>query len=776
MKRKFVVIMGFWALFGIAQQSAAQADYALLGARIQQFAEQKQLPALSLQIVDENGPVWSAGFDNRPDTAEVTVDANTVYRVGSISKLFTDIALMQLVEEGIVELSAPVSRYLPSFAPQNPFESEVTVEALMSHRSGLVREPPLGNYFDDSEPSIKAVVDSLNATELVYEPGTRVQYSNAAVTVVGRIVEVLRGKPFHQVIERQLLQPLGMEGSFEQSSALNARMPVGYMRPYHDQPSPAVNFTLGISPAGNLYTSMNSLGKLARALLRSGRGENGTILKPETLELMWTPAGDIQSARNRQFGIGFILEDFAGELSAGHGGAVYGFSSQLKILPASKLAVVVATNLDFANGAVNRIADYALRYALAMQGGDSVPEFEISRPIDKALGSSLEGEFQNADGQRVSVKARHGKLYLERVDGFALELMQSRQGVIVDDLMAFDDSVRVSPETIQLSGSVYERIQPGKPEFDIGGLEEFLGEYGRDHNVLYISEKQGKLHALIEWGAEYPLEMVDEDMFQFPDYGLYPHETIRFHRSPGEGDVVAADLEGVVFRRREEIGVSEGVYRITPLRPVGELVAESLLATPPREEGDFLESDLVDITKHVDNLKLDIRYASDNNFLGTPVYSKPGAFLQRNAAESLGLISRRLEKLGYGLLVHDAYRPWYITRVFWEATPEDRRIFVANPAEGSRHNRGCAVDLTLYDLETGKPIEMVGVYDEMSERSYPHYPGGSSLQRWHRDLLIQEMERGGFTVYDYEWWHFDFNGWQRYPIANKTFEDLESVE
>ena len=159
-KRKFVVIMGFWALFGIAQQSAAQADYALLGARIQQFAEQKQLPALSLQIVDENGPVWSAGFDNRPDTAEVTVDANTVYRVGSISKLFTDIALMQLVEEGIVELSAPVSRYLPSFAPQNPFESEVTVEALMSHRSGLVREPPLGNYFDDSEPSIKAVVDS----------------------------------------------------------------------------------------------------------------------------------------------------------------------------------------------------------------------------------------------------------------------------------------------------------------------------------------------------------------------------------------------------------------------------------------------------------------------------------------------------------------------------------------------------------------------------------------------------------------------------------------
>src|SRR6266550_1736310 len=113
--------------------------------------------------------------------------------------------------------------------------------------------------------------------------------------------------------------------------------------------------------------------------------------------------------------------------------------------------------------------------------------------------------------------------------------------------------------------------------------------------------------------------------------------------------------------------------------------------------------------------------------------------------------------------------------IFWDATPEDKRIFVANPAEGSRHNRGCAVDLTLYGLKTGAPIEMTGVYDEMSERSYPFYPGGTSLQRWHRDLLRHAMEAEGFDVYEFEWWHFDYKDWSRYPILNLTFDKLGSA-
>ena len=114
------------------------------------------------------------------------------------------------------------------------------------------------------------------------------------------------------------------------------------------------------------------------------------------------------------------------------------------------------------------------------------------------------------------------------------------------------------------------------------------------------------------------------------------------------------------------------------------------------------------------------------------------------------------------MLIHDAYRPWYVTKVFWDATPDDKKVFVANPANGSRHNRGCAVDLTLYDLKTRKPVEMVSTYDETTARAYPDYPGGTSLQRWHRKLLRDAMEAEGFTVYEAEWWHFDYKDWKSY--------------
>ena len=115
---------------------------------------------------------------------------------------------------------------------------------------------------------------------------------------------------------------------------------------------------------------------------------------------------------------------------------------------------------------------------------------------------------------------------------------------------------------------------------------------------------------------------------------------------------------------------------------------------------------------------------------------------------------------------------WYVTKMFWEATPDAQRIFVADPSQGSRHNRGCAVDLTLYDLKTKKPIVMVGGYDEFSDRSFPHYLGGTSLQRWHREVLRQAMEQQGFKVYEFEWWHFDYRDWKKYPIQNVTFEKL----
>ena len=298
-----------------------------------------------------------------------------------------------------------------------------------------------------------------------------------------------------------------------------------------------------------------------------------------------------------------------------------------------------------------------------------------------------------------------------------------------------------------------------------------VGEYGFDHNVLYINERFGKLHALIEWGMQYPLIDLGDGKFRFPPYGLYPNEQLDFARN-SFGNAESASLNGIDFVRRSTGNIEGNVFHIEPVKPVSDLEREALAATPPSEAGEFIAAELVDITNYDATIKLDIRYASTDNFLGVPVYSSARAFLQRPAAEALQRISARLREQGYGLLVHDAYRPWYVTKIFWDATPEESKRFVADPSQGSRHNRGCAIDLTLYDLQTGSPIEMVGVYDEMSPRSYPHYPGGSSLQRWHRELLREAMEADGFDVYEYEWWHFDFAGWERYAIQTDTFEVL----
>jgi D-alanyl-D-alanine dipeptidase len=192
----------------------------------------------------------------------------------------------------------------------------------------------------------------------------------------------------------------------------------------------------------------------------------------------------------------------------------------------------------------------------------------------------------------------------------------------------------------------------------------------------------------------------------------------------------------------------------------------------PKETGTFKPTDLVELIKLDSSLKLDIRYATSNNLAGRPVYRQARAFLQREPAMAVAQVNKELKPLGYGLLVFDGYRPWAVTKLFWDITSAGNKKFVADPKLGSRHNRGCAVDLSLYDLKTGKEVEMTGAYDEMSERSYPNYTGGTAQQRQMRDLLRSKMEDHGFTVYEVEWWHFDYKDWKQYRIANVPFEEI----
>lgn len=287
-----------------------------------------------------------------------------------------------------------------------------------------------------------------------------------------------------------------------------------------------------------------------------------------------------------------------------------------------------------------------------------------------------------------------------------------------------------------------------------------IGQYGDKAKPFTVFEEDGALH-------------IDGEGFR--SARLTPLGAGRYAIAGG-GELVlergAVRLNGktLVFH---DFGAEtrERIHRAVRADPVA-LRERALAATPPVETGEHLASDLVEVTTIDPGIRLDIWYATPDNFMGIPLYEKPAAYMQRPAAQALGRIHKALATQGYGLLIHDAYRPWYVTWMFWEATPPEDHVFVADPSEGSRHNRGCAVDLTLYDLKTGKAVEMPGRYDEFSTRSYADFVGGTSAQRARRAILRQAMEAEDFTVYPEEWWHFDFRDYRRYPIGTKTFTEL----
>jgi serine beta-lactamase-like protein LACTB len=746
---------------------------------IEREVRDKDLPALSIALVDDQKIVWAKGFGFADPQAKKPATADTIYRVGSVSKLFTDLAIMQIVERDALDLDAPITKYLPDFKPNNPFDKPITLRQMMAHRSGLVREPPVGNYFDPTGPSLAKMVESLNKTELVYKPETKTKYSNAAIATVGFVLETTQEQPFARYLYRTVLDPLGMKHSnFEPNDDLTKDLAKAVMWTYPGREFPAPTFELGMAPAGSMYTNVLDLGHFLSVLFAGGKGPNGRIVKPETLEQMWTlqfvkkdKDAKKDNGPKEGFGLGFYLSDLDGRQSVGHGGAIYGFATQLEALPKEKLGVVVVASRDGANGVTTHIAKVALKQMLAVKEDKPLPAIEETTRIAPDRARKLEGRYKS--GEKVfDLLERDGKVWvLPARGGFRLELRALGKQLIVDDRLVHGLKINVEGDKLRIGKDEYERVSATKPEPCPAKWRGLLGEYGWDHNTLLILEKDGKLHALIEWFFLYPLEEVSANEFKFPDHGLYLGEKLIFTRNRA-GRATSAEAANIVFERRKIDGENGETFKIKPLHPVEELRRAALKAKPPEEKGEFRKPELVELTSLDDTIKLDVRYATTNNFLSTKFYASSKAFLQKPAAEALVRVHKKLAEQGYGLLVFDGYRPWSVTKMFWDATPEKQRIFVANPAEGSRHNRGCAVDLTLYDRKTGKPIPMVGGYDEMSDRSYADYFGGTSLQRYRRDLLRRAMEAEGFSVYEAEWWHFDYKDWRKYRTSNLTFEEI----
>ncbi|MEO8335327.1 MAG: M15 family metallopeptidase [bacterium] len=303
-------------------------------------------------------------------------------------------------------------------------------------------------------------------------------------------------------------------------------------------------------------------------------------------------------------------------------------------------------------------------------------------------------------------------------------------------------TAQVSPATPSAPATA---LLPGaKPAAPATTDAALVGEYDTNAGVQFVIEDAGKLYVLDTTSA-----VLKRASF-------------------------SADQIRTLPMRRRSVGPEAGQnqLQVQPVRPVAEVRADALLASPPAEAAAARAPDLVELISLDPTIKLEIRYATTNNFLGTKIYDEARAFMQRPAAEAVVRANQKLRTLGYGLLIHDAYRPWYVTKIFWDATPLDKRWLVANPAQGSKHNRGAAVDLTLFDLATGMPVDMPSTYDESTGRAYANYPGGTSLQRWYRALLRNAMVGEGFLVNPTEWWHFDYGSWSDYALGNVPFDRI----
>ena len=733
----------------------------------------KNLNAISIAIIKKDDFFWSEGFGFIDEEKKIKADENTIYRVGSVSKLFTDIAIMKKRESGDIDIDSPIQIYLPKFNPENKFNNEpITLRQLMSHRAGILREPAYGNYFADNETSLKKTVESVKKSSLVHPPGTITKYSNAGIAVVGYTLEKVFQKPYVEFMQDNILKPLGMNASsFEFKDSMASNLAEATMWSYDGRNFKAPRFELGMIPAGSLYSSVTDLTKFLNMILSDGCLNGKRFVNPSTLKEMFTP--QFTDFAESGYGIGFRVSKHNGYKMISHGGAIYGYSTQLSALPEPKIGVIVASSVDISNSITRKISSYALDLLIAKEKELKLPEYVKTKPIKKEIEENLIGDYENY-ANRIRIKKIKNQIIFEN-DYFEVPIKEFNSRFISDGKINQGGiSIERNGDNLIVNKKEYKRFKKNSnPDFPKDWLG-LIGEYGWDHNILYVYEDAGSLWVLIEWIEKNKLIQESKNLFKFPEKtGMYRSEKLNFKINENGIATEVSILNGPIFKRRSPLSLTKKSFKISPVKPIEILRKEAENSNPPMGNSESEKFDLVEI-KNIDrSIKYDIRYASENNFMGSKFYKTSNAFLQRPAAEALKRVNEKLRSYGFGLLIHDAYRPWYVTKMFWDATPVDKKIFVANPQNGSRHNRGCAVDLTLYELSTGNPVEMISGYDEFTDRAFPYYYGGTTKQRWLRDLLRENMESEGFSVYEYEWWHFDYKDWNKYGIGNLKFEDIK---
>jgi serine beta-lactamase-like protein LACTB len=733
----------------------------------------KDVPALSVAVVEDGHMIWSEGFGVADRKANTPAGPDTLYRTSRLSEHLIQVAAAMQAEQGQLNLDAPVTKYLPTFAPKNPFKQPMTLRHLLEHTSGL------GSDWPDGRPgqTLAQRVASLNQTSLMFAPGSRYRYSAAGLGVVAHVLERSQKESFAAVLQRTLLGPIGVKhGGYALTPEQRKLLAVGQRWTYLGQTSDAAAYQAR-GQGDDLHMTAPDYARVLGFLAGDGKAGGKRLLAEKTLKAL-------QGDQSPKVVKGEMVSPFvrAGMVDgqervtiADHADGTTGAGALLR---KDQFGVVVLTAKGGAAGLTWRVAVATLDHFQAARQGKALPALERVEPLDAATAGRLAGVYVEknspfAEPWKLLLLARGHRLrLLPLFNGNVAEVKRSAGGYRVDGLVFPAQPLTVKGEELVLGGKTFVRQAPaGAPPEPPAGWRGLLGHYQAQGRDVVVLEMEGRLF-LQDGVMLRPLREAFNkgDQYNVPVISTW-EEAVTFARDK-QGRATGLEWKQRAFPRRRLDGEDGQTFQIKPQRPLDELRKEALQAKPPAEKPDLRKPELVDLAKLDAALKFDIRYATENNFLGTKFYTSARAFLQKPAAEALLRAHQKLRAEGYGLLIYDAYRPWHVTKMFWEATPPHLRNFVADPALGSRHNRGCAVDLALYDLKSGQPVEMPSGFDEMSDRAYPDYLGGTSRQRWYRDLLRRFMEAEGFTVYEDEWWHFDYRDWRLYPILNQRFEEL----
>lgn len=543
----------------------------------------KRIPSISYALTDRDGTL-AAGHVAHPD-AKRQLDDRTLFRIGSLTKMFTAIGIMQLAERGMVDIDAPVSRYIPGFDPENPFrapdgrtsEPEITLRKLMSHTAGMVREAEAGHYLDDSNPPLALTVDGLKASVLKADPHAGIMhYSNAGIAVAGAVIERVSGVAYADYVSANILLPLGMDDTHcSLSTDVRDRLaPASMWTIAGDLPAPV--FDLGGVPAGNVYSTVSDMTKFASCLLRGGFASDGNcVVSPGSLETMWKPVGRRPAGYTGSlagYGLGFGTGNVDGWKSVGHGGAVYGYATQLLVLPHAGLAALVFSTLDFSNQIADRLARRALQVGLAARKMGTMPRQEASHlPLSAAHLKVMPGLYQAAGlAETAELRASDGRLYLMG-EGVPLEVRYSGgDRFVIDgriygpeaDYPYLDLSYDLETETLTWKSKDWtRRVASGQPVPET--LQPHLGVYGPAFNLTYLSYADGRLNCLIEYFCSHHCEPLADGTYRMHGL-LYEGETLEIGAVDSTGRTGIRVGPMFLARTMPETGVSAAGAKSLP--------------------------------------------------------------------------------------------------------------------------------------------------------------------------------------------------------------------